>query len=71
MTYFTLKKLSTPKIRDWALEAVEREGHPPGMCICCGTEVANVAPDAAGHACPSCMEWALFGLDELLTYTSY
>ena len=40
----------------------------PGFCICCGTEVEGVEPDARKYECGNCGFPGVYGAEELLIY---
>jgi hypothetical protein len=55
------------RVTDAVLAARTSLGNP-GFCICCGTEIEGVEPDARKYECEYCGFPGVYGAEELLIH---
>ena len=61
------KNVTADRVTD-AVLAARTSLDNPGFCICCGTEVEGVEPDARKYECESCGFPGVYGAEELLIH---
>ncbi len=61
------KDVTADRVTD-AVAAARTSLDNPGFCICCGTEIEGVEPDARKYACEYCGFPGVYGAEELLIH---